>query len=439
MPKAPAIRREPDNHGVPPSYSPERFAADLLDRLGIRPTRGAMQALIGWQRAEGGHWKNTARFNPLNTTQDMPGSGDTGSQGNISVYRDWDQGLNATVRTLRNGRYGGILSALEAGDPTAVARAIESSPWGTSGDLVSRVIAGTKAPRVVRASTGSAAGNTRPAAGRQLGVSAAPAAPAAQPPRLAQGQPGDYLSLVSSLVSGPTGEQPKASAGPAVAPVSAGPPMPEGFRPATPSPVRAPGQESTVSQALGLLEGRRGTGPTFEAFATTEGANGSEVEPPAPIVETVSQARTGPGPQAALGWAKSYLGFRESGENQGGIASYANKKFGMSGQPWCAMFTSLAITKGGAPLKARTASVYEVRRQAEQGGGGYQRGFIRSSRAKAGDLILFGNDHIGMVDRVEGGRVHYVGGNQSDGVTMASVPVGHGDIVRPLYGARSRR
>jgi len=105
----------------------------------------------------------------------------------------------------------------------------------------------------------------------------------------------------------------------------------------------------------------------------------------------------------------------------------------------CAMFTSLAITKGGAPMSARTASVAEVRRQAEQGGGGYQRGFIRASQARPGDLILFGNDHIGMVDRVENGRIRYVGGNQSDGVTMASVPVGRGDIVRPLYGARSRR
>ena len=103
------------------------------------------------------------------------------------------------------------------------------------------------------------------------------------------------------------------------------------------------------------------------------------------------------------------------------------------------MFTSLAITKGGAPMKARTASVAEVRRQATEGGGGYHRGFVPARQAKPGDLILFGNDHIGMVDRVEGGRVYYVGGNQSDGVTMASVPVGRGDIVRPRYGARRPR
>jgi len=41
-----------------------------------------------------------------------------------------------------------------------------------------------------------------------------------------------------------------------------------------------------------------------------------------------------------------------------------------------------------------------------------------------------------MVEKVQGGRIHYVGGNQSDGVTRATVPVGRGDIVRPQYGRR---
>lgn len=131
--------------------TPEQWAAAVLKRLGVRPKPGAIQALTGWTKAEGGHWNNTARYNPLNTTQNMPGSGDTGSQGNISVYRDWDQGIDATVKTLRNGRYGGIIRALKAGDPGRVASAIDASPWGTHGDLVYRTIAGTKAPKNVSA------------------------------------------------------------------------------------------------------------------------------------------------------------------------------------------------------------------------------------------------------------------------------------------------
>jgi hypothetical protein len=109
----------------------QQWAAALLQHLGIRQTPGAMQAIVGWTRAEGGHWNNSARYNPLNTTQPEPGAGNTGTQGNIKVYKSWDQGLNATVQTLKNGRYGNILAGLSSGNPTAVGRAIERSPWGT--------------------------------------------------------------------------------------------------------------------------------------------------------------------------------------------------------------------------------------------------------------------------------------------------------------------
>src|SRR6266516_256594 len=123
--------------------SPQAWANALLNRLGIPPNRGNVRALVGWAQAEGGHWKNQARFNPLNTTQPEPGAGNTGSQGNIKAYKDWQQGLNATVATLRNGRYGGILQALKGNDPGAIARAIGSSPWGTNASLVAKTIGGT--------------------------------------------------------------------------------------------------------------------------------------------------------------------------------------------------------------------------------------------------------------------------------------------------------
>ncbi len=128
------------------AYTPERFAVALLGQLGIQPTRRNVKALVGWQRAEGGHWHNTARYNPLNTTQNMPGSGDTGTQGNISVYRNWRQGVEATERTLENGRYGGILQALRNGTARDVASAINASPWGTHGSLVYQAIASTPKP-----------------------------------------------------------------------------------------------------------------------------------------------------------------------------------------------------------------------------------------------------------------------------------------------------
>jgi hypothetical protein len=197
--------------------------------------------------------------------------------------------------------------------------------------------------------------------------------------------------------------------------------------------------QATQSLAAGWLSAQDVPGTSSTATTRTPGQAAADVAAShSPLVADASSGRGGGGAQAALGWAQSKVGFHETGTNSGGLASYLNQRFGMSNQPWCAMFTSAAVTKGGAPAIARTASVAEVRRQAMQGGGGYQKGFINPNRAKAGDLITFGNDHIAMVQRVAKGRVYYVGGNQSNAVTQASVPVGHGDIVRPLYGARHR-
>lgn len=156
---------------------------------------------------------------------------------------------------------------------------------------------------------------------------------------------------------------------------------------------------------------------------------------PSPSTSGSVKAPSGTGATAALSWAESKIGNKETGHNSGGLASYANSRFGMSNQPWCAMFTSLAVTKGGAPSTARTASVATVRAKA-QAGDGYQKGFIPAAKAKAGDLILFGNAHIGMVKSVSGNTITYVAGNQSDSVAEGKVPVGGGDIVRPLYGRK---
>lgn len=130
---------------APGNVTPSTFAVGVLRGLGAPITPQNVQALVGWQAAEGGNWHNSATYNPLNTTQ-APATGaysNTGTQGNIKAYSSWQQGLAATLQTLQNGRYGGILSALKAGNnANAVANAIGASPWGTSGSLVSQAIAG---------------------------------------------------------------------------------------------------------------------------------------------------------------------------------------------------------------------------------------------------------------------------------------------------------
>jgi hypothetical protein len=113
------------------SYTPQSFARAVLRAEGDPRTPCNMGAMLAWEAAEGGHWNNTATYNPLNTTLPEPGSSPMNPVG-VQSYTSWGQGLRATVDTLNNGNYPGILAALSAGDDAqAVADAVGASPWGT--------------------------------------------------------------------------------------------------------------------------------------------------------------------------------------------------------------------------------------------------------------------------------------------------------------------
>jgi hypothetical protein len=121
-------------------WTASRFARELLGRLGAPVTNGNVRALVSWMAAEGGHWANTARFNPLNTTQAMPGDAGSMNSVGVRVFTSWQQGLAATVKTLENGNYGHILSALKQGsNPGAVLNAVVASPWSTYGNGITLV------------------------------------------------------------------------------------------------------------------------------------------------------------------------------------------------------------------------------------------------------------------------------------------------------------
>jgi peptidoglycan hydrolase CwlO-like protein len=107
------------------------WAQALVKSLNMPMTADNVAAIVAWEMAEGGHWYNTAYYNPLNTTQDMPGATVFNSVG-VKAYTSWRQGLEATVKTLKNGYYDGIIAALRRGNDSAgVAQAVGNSPWGT--------------------------------------------------------------------------------------------------------------------------------------------------------------------------------------------------------------------------------------------------------------------------------------------------------------------
>jgi murein DD-endopeptidase MepM/ murein hydrolase activator NlpD len=110
------------------------WATQFLTKLGKPVTDANLTAVSTWMAYEGGHWKNSAHYNPLNTT--LKTSGATGSMNSVGVkrYNSWDAGLDATVQTIKANKYGypQILDALSKGTDTAgVLSAVNHSKWGT--------------------------------------------------------------------------------------------------------------------------------------------------------------------------------------------------------------------------------------------------------------------------------------------------------------------
>lgn len=140
-----------------------------------------------------------------------------------------------------------------------------------------------------------------------------------------------------------------------------------------------------------------------------------------------------PGRTKAVRWAESVVGKAEiAGSNRSPWIDKLQAQYGFKGAAWCAMFTSKAIEMGGLPRSSATAAVAQVRSWAHQKQNGY-RGFVRSQNAKPGDLILWGNDHIGMVTANNGKGLTIIAGNDSNRVNKRRVSYGDGDIVRPDY------
>lgn len=107
----------------------------FCQRLGVPASLQNDLFFRAWAQAEGGN----AAYNPFNTTQRMPGSTSYNSTG-VQNYVSAAQGFEATVKTIQNGQYNNILSALAVGTSAKnTALALKNSPWGT-GDLTYEVI-----------------------------------------------------------------------------------------------------------------------------------------------------------------------------------------------------------------------------------------------------------------------------------------------------------
>ena len=130
----------------------------------------------------------------------------------------------------------------------------------------------------------------------------------------------------------------------------------------------------------------------------------------------------GSGGAGALAAAQSQVGVSEQppGSNDGPqIAEYRTATAGSGVGPWCAYFTSWAAAQAGVPLGEAGqgfGSVSALYGWAQRTGRATPAG--PGVQPNPGDLIVWGGEHIGIVESVDpDGSIHTIEGNSSNAVS----------------------
>lgn len=114
----------------------ETFYEKLLENLNAPVSEENLKFLYAWRQSEGGK----ARYNPFNTTQSWRGATNYNEVG-VKNYLSIEDGLAATLKTLRNGRYNCIVNGLrdDIGADKISTCYNDLQTWGT-GNLVNTVV-----------------------------------------------------------------------------------------------------------------------------------------------------------------------------------------------------------------------------------------------------------------------------------------------------------
>jgi hypothetical protein len=145
--------------------------------------------------------------------------------------------------------------------------------------------------------------------------------------------------------------------------------------------------------------------------------HGSSLAAPA-----AAPALPGTGGTGALAAAQGQVGVAEQppGSNDGPqIAQYRTATAGSGVGPWCAYFVSWAAAQAGAPLGEAGqgfGSVSALYAWAQRTGRATDA--AAGMRPNPGDLIVWGADHVGIVESVDAdGSIHTIEGNSSNAVS----------------------
>ena len=169
--------------------------------------------------------------------------------------------------------------------------------------------------------------------------------------------------------------------------------------------------------------------PRPPAASTTTGASGflsalDGVQHSSSLAAPAAAPMLGAGTtgQRALAAAQAEVGVAEQppGSNDGPrIAEYRTATAGSAVGPWCAYFTSWCASQAGVPLGEvgqGFGSVDALYAWAQRTGRAMPAG--QGVVPSAGDLIVWGGRHIGIVESVDpDGSIHTIEGNSSNAVS----------------------
>ena len=104
------------------------FAEAILRGIGAPVSDMNMRSMLAWMTGE----NTKAAFNPLATTRKgFDGATEFNSAG-VKNFKDFEQGVEATLETLNLGYYTDIVAALQRGTtPYELQQLVVASPWGT--------------------------------------------------------------------------------------------------------------------------------------------------------------------------------------------------------------------------------------------------------------------------------------------------------------------
>ena len=97
-----------------PFTSAASWATALLQYMNLPVTTSNVAAISAWANATGKF--NDGSFNPLGT--ERPEGGSKAGAGGVQQFQSWAQGLEGTASMLMNGKYQGLISALQNGNAT---------------------------------------------------------------------------------------------------------------------------------------------------------------------------------------------------------------------------------------------------------------------------------------------------------------------------------